>query len=99
MLRLIVAFALSLSLTFAAAPVAAAGPKNCEELRSEIAAKLDAKSVQHYQLTVLEASAVQEHQIVGSCAGGSMRITYQRQIPGLDVSSSVARDESVQPVR
>lgn len=53
--------------------------KDCEELKSEIAAKLDAKGVQHYQLEIVEPADVAERQEVGSCGGGTQRIVYTRE--------------------
>ncbi len=54
--------------------------KDCEELKSEIAAKLDAKGVQHYQLEIVEPADVADRQEVGSCGGGSKRIVYTRGV-------------------
>jgi len=54
--------------------------KDCEELKSEIAAKLDAKGVQHYQLEIVEPADVADRQVVGSCAGGTQRIAYTRGV-------------------
>ena len=52
--------------------------KPCEELKSEIAAKLDAKGVQSYELTVVENEAVGDQKVVGSCEGGTKKIVYKR---------------------
>ena len=52
--------------------------KDCEELKTEIAAKLDAKGVKNYSLEIVAADAVGNATVVGSCAGGAMRITYTR---------------------
>ena len=52
--------------------------KDCAELRSEIAAKLDAKGVRHYRLDVVAPDALGEAKQVGSCDGGTRRIAYQR---------------------
>ena len=59
-------------------PSAAAQAKNCEELKTEIAAKLDAKGVRNYTLEIVAADAVGNATVVGSCGGGTMRITYKR---------------------
>ena len=53
--------------------------KDCEELKSEIAAKLNAKGVQHYQLEIVEPADVAERQEVGSCGGGTQRTVYTRE--------------------
>jgi len=57
---------------------AIAEPKPCEELKSEIAAKLDAKGVKNYELAIVANDAVGEQKVVGSCDGGTKKITYKR---------------------
>lgn len=69
-------YALVSALALASLPAFAAKP--CEELKTEIAAKLDAKGVKHYELAVVAADAVADHKVVGSCEGGSKKITYLR---------------------
>ena len=62
---------------FSAAAVAQT--KNCEELKSEIAAKLEAKGVTNYELKIVAADEVKNETVVGSCEGGTKRITYTRK--------------------
>ena len=53
--------------------------KDCEELKKEIAAKLDAKGVKNYTLTVTATSDVKEKDtVVGSCDAGTKKIVYTR---------------------
>jgi hypothetical protein len=53
--------------------------KDCEELKKEIAAKLDAKGVTGYTLTIVAAAEVKStDNVVGSCDGGTKRIVYTR---------------------
>lgn len=53
--------------------------KACEELKMEIAAKLDAKGVRNYTLTIVAAGEVKEtDKVVGSCDGNTNRIVYIR---------------------
>jgi len=73
---LILTFALTLA---ASSAFAAEVRKPCEELKSEIAAKLDAKGVQNYTLTIVKPEEVKDAKVVGSCDGGTMRIIYSRQ--------------------
>jgi len=57
----------------------AQGRKPCEELKSEIAAKLDAKNVTGYSLDILEKDAeVTDGKVVGTCDGGTKKIVYKR---------------------
>ncbi|HEY0973183.1 MAG TPA: DUF1161 domain-containing protein [Solimonas sp.] len=58
--------------------VTAQAAKPCEALKGEIAAKLDAKGVQRYVLTIVPADATGDQAIVGSCDGGKSKITYVR---------------------
>jgi hypothetical protein len=44
----------------------------------EIAAKLDAKGVKNYELNIVEAQDVKDAAVVGTCEGGTKRITYKR---------------------
>ena len=53
--------------------------KACEELKMEIAAKLDANGVKNYTLTIVAAGDVKEgDKVVGSCERGSKKIVYTR---------------------
>jgi len=69
-------FALSCVLLSAAAPVLAAKP--CEELKAEIAAKLDASKVSGYTLEIVATDKVGDRKVVGSCEGGSKKIVYTK---------------------
>lgn len=52
--------------------------KDCEELKSEIAAKLDAKGVVGYTLEIVPTEEITDQKVVGSCAGGTKKITYMK---------------------
>ena len=62
--------------------------KGCEELKSEIAARIEANGVQHYQLQIVEPNAKDVGRIVGSCNGGTARIAYQRGAPPSEPEAS-----------
>jgi len=53
--------------------------KSCEELKAEIEAKLKAKGVTGYTLEIIPADQVKEQKIVGSCEGGTKKISYTRK--------------------
>lgn len=53
--------------------------KACDELKTEIAAKLDAKSVTGYVLDIVDADKVGDAKVVGSCDGGTKKITYAKK--------------------
>ena len=78
MKRVLVIAALVASVALASVPLFAQ-KKGCEELKTEIAAKLDAKGVKNYTLTIVDEKEVKEtDKVVGSCEGGTKRITYTR---------------------
>ena len=53
--------------------------KDCEELKKEIAAKMDANGVKNYTLTATDTKDVKEtDKVVGSCDGGTKKIVYTR---------------------
>ena len=56
-----------------------AAGKPCEELKTEIAAKLDAKNVTGYTLDIVEADKVGDAKVVGSCESGAKKITYTKK--------------------
>jgi hypothetical protein len=57
----------------------AQGPKSCEELKTEIAAKLDAKGVKSYSLDIVAKDAdVTDGKVVGTCEGGAKKIVYRK---------------------
>lgn len=58
----------------------AQGAKACEDLKSEIAAKLDAKGVKGYSLEIVDKDKeVTEGKAVGTCEGGSKKIIYSKK--------------------
>ena len=62
----------------AGATQAQQGNKSCEELKSEIAAQLDAKGVKNYTLEIVTNDQVGDKKTVSSCDGGAKKITYAR---------------------
>jgi hypothetical protein len=61
----------------------AQGPKPCEELKTEIAKKLDARGVKGYSLEVVpKDQEVTEGKVVGTCEGGTKKIVYNRKAAG-----------------
>jgi len=57
----------------------ASASKSCEELKGEIQAKIEAKGVKNFSLEIVAKDAVPEGvKVVGSCEGGTKRITYKR---------------------
>ncbi|SDA93703.1 Protein of unknown function [Pseudomonas sp. NFACC15-1] len=55
-----------------------AAGKPCEELKSEIAAKLDAKGVSGYSLEIVDKGTATGGKVVGKCEGGAKEIIYKK---------------------
>lgn len=73
--------ALALIGLLVAATTPALAAKPCEELKTEIAAKIDANHVSGYLLEIVANDQVGERKVVGSCDGGSKKIVYAREAP------------------
>jgi len=57
----------------------AQGAKACEDLKTEIAAKLDAKGVKGYTLEIVAKDAdAGDAKVVGTCEAGSKKILYKK---------------------
>ena len=59
-------------------PAAPAVRKPCEDLKAEIAKKLDAKGVVGYTLDAVDKGKEGDGKIIGSCDGGTKSIVYTR---------------------
>ncbi|MBC2691774.1 MULTISPECIES: DUF1161 domain-containing protein [Pseudomonas] len=68
---------LAIGLLSIAGTTLAAG-KPCEELKAEIAAKLDAKGVSGYSLEIVDKGTAAGGKVVGTCEGGSKEIVYKK---------------------
>ena len=66
------------TLSFAALSAQAAS-KPCEELKAEIAAKLEEKGVKNYEITAVENDKVGDAKVIGSCDAGTKKLTYVRK--------------------
>lgn len=78
-LRINSGLALLVATSMACASAQADGIKACEELKSEIAAKLDAKNVTGYTLEIVATADVGDRKVVGSCEGGKKKIVYTKK--------------------
>ncbi|MFL6699398.1 MAG: DUF1161 domain-containing protein [Vitreoscilla sp.] len=72
------ALTVAAALAIAGSSALAAG-KPCEELKTAIAAKLDAKNVTGYTLDIVDADKAGDAKVVGTCEGGAKKITYARK--------------------
>jgi hypothetical protein len=71
----------------------AQGAKACEELKTEIAAKLDAKGVKNYTLDIVAKDADAPGKSVGTCEGGSKKIMYSKS------EATAAKPEKKEPTK
>jgi len=53
--------------------------KPCEELKTEIAGKIEANGVKTYTLDIVPTGEVGDRKVVGSCEGGTKKIVYARK--------------------
>ncbi|MFZ0392841.1 MAG: DUF1161 domain-containing protein [Terracidiphilus sp.] len=60
---------------------ALAQAKPCEDLKAEIAKKLDAKGVTGYTLTIVDKGKEGASKVVGGCGGGTKSIVYDKAAP------------------
>jgi hypothetical protein len=60
------------------AGAALADGKPCEELKAEIAAKIDAKGASNYTLEIVDKGTAAGGKVVGKCEKGSKVIVYKR---------------------
>ena len=67
-----------LILSLSCVSTAAMAAKSCDELKTELAAKLDAKGVKSYTLEAVATDAVGDAKVIGSCDGGTKKIVYVR---------------------
>jgi len=77
-----------------AAAASAFDIKPCEELKTEIAAKIEKNGVTNYQLDIVAAGDVKDQTVVGTCEGGTKKITYSKTAAA---SSAPVSSDSKQP--
>ncbi len=87
-MRIIPAVVITMFVSFSAHAQAA---KPCEELKSDIAQKLEAKGVKSYTLEVVSKDQETDGKVVGTCEGGTKKIVYRRgaspaQAPATDAT-------------
>ena len=65
----------------------------CEELRQTVEARIRAKGVTHFTVTIVDAAATHRGQVVGSCDLGSRKLMYM-QGPGAAPAPATAQAAS-----
>jgi hypothetical protein len=67
--------------TYGAGQTAQTAPtarKSCDDLKSEISKKLDAKGVTSYSLDAVDKGKEGDGKVVGTCDGGTKSLVYSR---------------------
>ena len=67
------------SLLLASVSGYALGQMPCEDLKAEIAKKLDAKGVKSYTLEIVAKDKEGDGKVVGACEAGTKKIVYSRE--------------------
>ena len=75
------AAALVLGCTYSGAQTAQSARKPCDDLKAEIAKKLDAKNVTDYSLDIVDKGKEGDGKVVGGCDGGTKSIVYSKTKP------------------
>jgi len=52
--------------------------KSCDELKSEIEARIQSHGVKNFSLEVVAKGEAKDAKVVGSCEGGSKEIAYKK---------------------
>jgi hypothetical protein len=69
---------LMIAAVLAVAATPAFAGKSCEELKGEIAAKIEKKGVKAYTLEIVKKGEEGDRRVVGTCGGGTKVIAYKR---------------------
>jgi hypothetical protein len=75
MIRLTIA---AVALALGTSSAAWAQRKDCNDLKSEIEAKIKKNGVDKFSLDILDKDAQAEGKVVGTCDGGAKKIVYKR---------------------
>jgi hypothetical protein len=92
----VLAAALLVASTYGLAQDAPATPtphKACDDLKAEIAKKLDGKGVVGYSLEIVDKGKEAEGKIVGSCDGGTKSIVYNRTAASAEKSADAKKPQ------
>lgn len=66
------------ALLVASVSTSAFAAKSCEEVKAEIAKKIEANGVKSYSLEIVDKDKEVEGKVVGSCEGGTKKIVYSK---------------------
>ena len=72
----------------AAPAFAHAQAKSCDDLKAEIAKKIEANGVKNYSLDIVDKDAQADGKVVGTCGGGTKKIVYSKTAPGAEAPTT-----------
>jgi hypothetical protein len=67
--------------------------KKCDDLKTEIEGKLNAKGVVGYSLEIVPTGQIKDQAVVGSCDGGTNKITYTKGAAAAAAKEEPAKEE------
>jgi hypothetical protein len=73
MIRLVIA-----AMVFGVYGTAWAQKKSCDELKTEIQAKIKKNGVEKFSVEVVDKDAQSEGKVVGTCDGGAKKLVYKK---------------------
>jgi hypothetical protein len=87
------------ALSLTSLPVCAQTAKPCDDLKAEIAKKIDANGVKSYSLDVMPNDQAKDAtgKVVGSCEGGTKKIVYSKTTDTAKAPSSTQTAAAAQP--
>ena len=65
--------------------------KSCDDLKAEIAKKIEANGVKNYSLDVVDKDAQADGKVVGTCGGGTKKIVYSKTASSGDASAPASQ--------
>lgn len=68
-----------IAITLLACTAQAHAALSCDELKAKVTTKLDGKNVKGYTLEVVAKDKEGDAKVVGSCDGGTKKLTYTRK--------------------
>ena len=83
----------AVALVLSSSAYAQNAPKPCEELKSEIAQKLEANGVKSYTLDVVAKDKDAEGKVVGTCEGGTKKIVYRKEAAQQDETVKASKKQ------
>jgi len=62
--------------------------KSCDDLKAEIAKKIEANGVKNYSLDIVDKDAQADGKVVGTCGGGTKKIVYSKTAAGTEAPTT-----------